>query len=112
QSVDAQHPCYVNLFPTYGTPEVWSTPDYHTYVEKYLAEVPTPMLSFDHYPVIRTGEGPASDQLRPDYYHNLEICSKAAREAKRPLGAFVLSVAHNPYPIPTLTHLRLQAYSD
>lgn len=112
QSVDKEHPCYVNLFPTYGNPQQWGTPDYQTYVDKYVAEVPTPMLSFDHYPVIRTGDDPASDQLRPDYYHNLEICSKAAREAKRPLGAFVLSVAHSPYPIPTLTHLRLQAYSD
>ncbi len=112
QSVDNEHPCYVNLLPTYGNPGMWGTPDYDSYVKKYLEQVPTPMLSFDHYPVIRTGADAASDRVRPDFYHNLEICSQAAREAKRPLGAFVLAVAHTPYPIPTIAHLRLQAYSD
>jgi hypothetical protein len=111
QSVDSVHPCYVNLLPTYGE-TVWGTPDYTTYIDQFLAQVPTQMLSFDHYPIHRTGDDPATDRVRDDYFRNLEICSAAARKAKRPLQAFVLSVAHTPYPIPTLAHLRLQAYSD
>src|SRR5690606_26264105 len=35
-----------------------------------------------------------------------------ARKSKRPLHAFLLSVAHTPYPIPTLTHRRVQGYSN
>jgi hypothetical protein len=101
---------YVNLFPTYGNPGQWETPDYPTYVDRFLKEVPTQILSYDHYPVIQEGDNPA--QLRGDYYHNLEICSAAARKAGRPMWAFALAVAHNPYPIPTVTHLRLQVFSD
>lgn len=112
QSVDAVHPTYVNLLPTYGTPDQWGTPDYPTYVERFLAEVPTPMLSFDHYPIVRNGDDPATDAVRGDFYQNLEICSAAARQSQRPLQAFALAVAHTPYPIPTLAHLRLQGYSN
>jgi hypothetical protein len=111
QAVDPVHPCYINLLPTYG-PTGWGTPDYLTYIDRYLAAVPTPMLSFDNYPIHRTGDDPATDRVRDDYYQNLELCSSAARKANRPLYAFILSVAHTPYPIPTLAHLRLQAYSD
>lgn len=112
QSVDSVHPCYVNLLPTYGNPEQWGAPTYPAYVERFLAEVPTPMLSFDHYPVVRNGDDRATDAVRGDFYQNLEICSAAARQSKRPLQAFSLSVAHTPYPIPTLPHLRLQGYSN
>jgi hypothetical protein len=112
QSVDTKNPAYVNLFPTYGNPGMWETPDYQTYLERFVAEVPVPMLSFDHYPVIREGKDASSDRLRPDYYHNLELASAAARKANRPLWAFALAVAHNPYPIATVTHMRVQAFSD
>lgn len=113
QSVDEANPCYVNLFPAYGVPQQWETPDYPTYVERFIAEVPTPMLSFDHYPVIREKpDAPASDRLRADFYHNLEVCSAAARKAERPLWAFALSVAHTPYPVPEVAHLRVQAFSN
>jgi hypothetical protein len=112
QSVDEVHPCYINLLPTYGNPAMWGTPDYATYVDKFVAEVPTQMLSFDHYPIHRTGDDPSTDTVRGDFFQNLEICSAAARKSKRPLQAFALLVAHNPYPIPTLAHLRLQAYSN
>lgn len=112
QSVDAKNPTYVNLFPTYGIPAQWETPDYPTYVDRFIKEVPTPMLSFDHYPVIREGPDASHDRLRGDYYYNLEVCSAAARKAGRPMWAFALATAHNPYPIPAVAHLRLQVFSD
>ncbi|WP_428304591.1 hypothetical protein [Lacipirellula sp.] len=112
QSVDAKHPVYINLLPTYGNPDLWGTPDFETYVQRFVAEVPTQQLSYDHYPIIRGGADASTDVLRPDFYQNLEICAAAARESNRPLWTFALLVAHTPYPIPTLAHLRLQAYSD
>ena len=112
QRVDAAHPCYVNLFPSYGVPDQWQTPNYEQYVQKFIAEVPVPMLSWDHYPVIRTGADASSDQLRGDFYANLELCSAAARKANRPVWAFALATAHNPYPIPTLAYLRVEVFSD
>jgi hypothetical protein len=112
QSVDTTNPCYVNLLPTYGEPGQWGAPDYEKYLERFIAEVPTPMLSFDHYPIHRKGKDAASDIVRGDFYYNLELASAAARKANRPLWAFVLATAHNPYPIPEVSHLRLQAFSN
>ena len=112
QSVDNVNPCYVNLFPTYGNPGQWETPDYPKYIERFVAEVPTPMLSFDHYPVHREGKDASGDRVRGDYYYNLEVCAAAARNAKRPLWAFVLATAHSPYPIAEINHMRFQAFSN
>jgi hypothetical protein len=112
QSVDNVNPCYVNLLPTYGNPGMWGTPDYPKYVERFMAEVPTPMLSYDHYPIHREGKDASGDRVRGDFYYNLEVCSAAARKTGRPLWAFVLATAHNPYPIAEVSHMRLQAFSD
>jgi hypothetical protein len=112
QSVDSKNPCYVNLFPTYGIPEQWETPTYQAYLDQFIAEVPVPILSFDHYPVYREGNTEAGDRVRPDYYENLELASATARKANRTLWAFALATAHNPYPIATVAHLRLQIFSD
>ena len=68
------------------------------------------MVSFDHYPVISDGKGPAS--LRGEWYENLEIVSAAARKAGKPMWAFALSVPHSSYPAPTPAHLRLQVFSN
>jgi hypothetical protein len=105
QSVDAQHPCYINLYPNYAGPDGLGTPTYQAYVDRFLAEVPVPLLSFDHYPVV-------GNSLRGEWYQNLEIVSAAARKADKPFWAFALSVAHGAYPVPTVAHLRVQAYSN
>lgn len=109
QSVDNAHPAYVNLLPTYATPDQMKMPTYPKYVERFIEEVPVPMLSFDHYGIVQTDNG---DSVRGDYFYNLEVCSAAARKSGRPLWAFALSTAHNPYPIPTVAHLRFQVFND
>jgi hypothetical protein len=68
------------------------------------------VLSFDHYPVIRAGQSGAA--LRPQWYENLEAVSAAARKADKPFWAFALATAHGPYPVPEISHLRVQIYSD
>ena len=105
RAVDDAHPCYINLFPNYATAEQLGTPDYRTYVRRFVNEVPVQMLSFDHYPVTIGG-------IRPEWYENLEIVSKAARDTDKPFWAFALTVAHGDYPIPPLSHLRLQVFTD
>jgi hypothetical protein len=105
QAQDPVHPCYLNLFPNYATPDQLAAPTYQAYVDRFVAEVPAPFLSFDHYPVV-------GQSLRGEWYQNLEIVSAAARKANKPFWAFVLSVAHGPYPVATLPHLRVQAFSN
>ena len=104
-AVDPAHPCYLNLFPNYATVEQLGTATYPEYVAQFIAKIPVKFISFDHYPV--TG-----DSLRAEWYENLEQVSSAAREAGKPFWAFALAVAHNPYPVATLAHLRLQVFSN
>ena len=110
QAADNEHPVYINLFPNYATPEQLGTPDYQTHLDRFAAEVPVPFISFDHYPVIKEADKP--EFLRPEYYDNLERIARKAKEVNKPFWAFTLSVAHSPYPIATLTHMRLQVFSD
>ena len=105
QAVDSDHPCYINLFPNYATDAQLGTAGYRAHVERFVKEVPVPLISFDHYPVV-------GETVRPGWYENLEIISAAAGKAGKPFWAFALSTAHAPYPLPTVAHLRLQVYSN
>jgi hypothetical protein len=105
QSVDAEHPCYINLFPNYATAAQLGASTYPQYLAKFTAEVPVNFVSFDHYPVV-------SASLRPEWYENLEQVKSAADQAGKPFWAFALAVAHGAYPIPTIEELRLQVFSD
>jgi hypothetical protein len=105
RKTDDNHYCYLNLFPNYATEEQMGTKTYQEYTDLFIREVPVQFISFDHYPVL-------GDSLRANWYENLEIISAAARKAGKPFWAFALSVAHGKYPVPTLSQLRLQVYSD
>ena len=105
QSVDNDHPCVINLFPTYATPGQLGAKDYQEHVDRFIKEVPVPLISFDHYPIV-------GERVRGDWHQNLEIIRTASAKARKPFWAFCLSVAHNPYPIPTIEHLRLQANTN
>ncbi|MBN1293375.1 MAG: beta-galactosidase, partial [Candidatus Latescibacteria bacterium] len=105
RAVDDDHFCYINLFPNYASAEQLGNPSYREHVELFVKTVPVQVLSFDHYPVMTKG-------LRPEWSENLEIISEAARKAGKPFWAFALAVAHDPYPIPSIDHLRLQVYSN
>ena len=105
RAVDDAHFCYINLFPNYATPEQLGSPTYDAHVKAFVKQVPVQTLSFDHYPV-------TVDGVRPEWYENLDIISREARNAGKPFWAFVLAVAHGSYPIPTPAHLRLQAWTN
>lgn len=118
QSVDPEHPCYINLFPNYAPQEVLIGKDgvlapgedpYAKHVEMFLAEVPVPFISFDHYPVV---EDNAVRMLRTGWYKNLEIIAAASKRSSLPFWAFALAIAHTPYPIPTVGELRIQMFSN
>lgn len=105
QAIDSARPCYINLFPNYANQGQLGTPTYKEHVDRFIREVPVPFISFDHYPVV-------GKSLRGEWYENLEIVSAAAKAAKKPFWAFALAVAHDPYPIAELEHLRLQVFSN
>jgi len=108
RAVDDKHVCYLNLLPTFAEEHQLGVPTYREYVNTFIDEVPVQLLSFDNYPVI----GKTNRDIRERWYENLEIFSEEARMANKPFWAFVLTVAHSPYPVPTLAALRLQVYSN
>lgn len=108
KAIDDLHPCYLNLLPTFAEPGQLGVPGYRDYVRTFIEQVPIQMLSFDNYPVI----GNTSQSVRELWYENLEIFSEEAKKANKPFWAFALTVAHSPYPVPTLAALRLQVYSN
>lgn len=105
QAIDPVHACYINLFPNYANGAQLGTATYQEHLDRFIKEVPVPFISFDHYPVV-------GSSLRGEWYENLEQVSAAARAAKKQFWAFALAVAHDPYPIAEIEHLRLQVFSN
>lgn len=110
RKVDDSKLLYLNLFPTYATAEMTGASDYAEYVRRYVDELGTGFLSYDHYSI--TADIKGNTALNPDYYKNLEIISAAARKADIPFWAFALSTAHYSFPAATREHLRLQMFSN
>ena len=103
--IDSNHFCYINLLPNYANAAMLGVKTYREYVDSFITKVPVQFLSFDNYPVI-------GYSLRWNWYENLEVFSKAARNGGKPFWAFALTLAHGPYPVPTIAQLRLQVYSN
>lgn len=111
QRYDSSHPCYVNLYPNWA----WDITKYKTRVDEFAQKVNVPFLSFDNYPIVSINNG--ANEMRPDWYRNLEEFSASAREHGKPFWAFALSLSHRLdsthfYNPPTLAMLRLQVFTD
>lgn len=110
RAVDDTKLLYLNLFPTYAGPALLDTDDYNEYISRFISEVGTGMVSYDHYSITTDTLGHTA--LNPDYYKNLEIVSAEARRAGVPFWAFALSTAHYSFPAATREHIRLQMFSN
>ncbi len=103
-AVDSEHAIYFNLFPNYVDGETLGS-TYEEYVKQSVQKVKSSQVSFDFYPIRETG-------IVGSWWENLEIVKKYSQEADLPFWAFALSTSHEPYPIPELSHLRLQMYMN
>lgn len=106
EAVDPDHWSYVNLFPTYASSAQLGCETYPGHVRRFFLEFRPEVLSFDHYPIL---EG---DQLRRDFFQNLEWIRQISLEFETPFWAFALTCPHRPYPMPTLGHIRFQTWSN
>jgi len=113
QSIDTDVPCYINLYPNWA----WEEEKYVEHINMFADSCPTPMVSFDQYPLTEVDGGIV---VRDTWYRNLEEIRTLCLERNRPMWAFSLLQSHylgepSPiafYPVPTLGHLRLQVFSD
>lgn len=108
-AADTAHFLYLNLLPSFVSPAVLGSKDYEDYVQRFVDEVQLPLISYDIYPIVTEGDRIV---VRPQFYENLEIVRRVSMRSGVPFWAFVLSTQHDPYPLPTRTHLRYQAFSD
>ena len=126
QQVDSNHPCVVNLFGRVYKMKRWYGVDsYEEYLSRFLEHVPTPILSFDQYPVLIEGKFP-SVPFRPvhgeclvmtNWYHSLETVLAASQSSRKPFWAHacLCAMRHQPdgdNPVPEEGHIRLQQYAN
>jgi len=102
RAIDPKHFCYVNLLPIRATDPFMPYIDYIRYCS---TEVPTSFISYDHYGIV-------NNEIRDNYYENLEVFSEEARKMNKPFWAFALSTAHGSYPVPNVAQLKFQMYSN
>ena len=126
QAVDSGHPSIVNWFGRVDRMQYWyKAPTFEEYIGRFIDQVPTPILSFDQYPVLNPGLFPTATfrpatgdcHLQTNWYHSLETVLDTSKRTGKPYWAFAISCAlrHKPgndYPIATEGHLRLQQYSN
>lgn len=98
---DPKHIPYINLFPTYATPEQLGNPTYEHHVDEYLRVVRPRLLSYDHYALLKNSE-------RRDYFDNLEIVRRQGIKHRAPFNYILLSIPHGPYRDPSDSDLRWQ----
>jgi hypothetical protein len=77
---DPKHPGFINLFPIHADPaSQLGTPSYDEYVAQYLKAVDPFVISYDHYSLFKTHDG-------PHFFTNLAVIRNAAVTSRRPSG--------------------------
>jgi hypothetical protein len=97
---------YINLFPNYAHSSQLGTPDYESYVEKFIEVCKPPILSYDHYALYEGGG------FGKQYFANLETMRRLAQKHKLPFWNIVLTVGCLNYREVSLDDLRFQVYTS
>jgi hypothetical protein len=106
QRQDPKHLPYINLLPTYASPEQLGTPTYAEHLDTFLRLVKPAVLSYDHYALLKDG----SD--RADYFENLALIREYGQRYGVPPWNIILSLPHLSYRDPTAAEMRWQVYTS
>lgn len=96
---------YINLFPNYASPGQLGAKNYDEYLDRFVATVHPPFISYDHYALMDDGT------VRDGYFQNLESVRRASLANNLPFWNIVLSNSHFHYAEPSDAGLRFQAYT-
>lgn len=77
---------YVNVWPSHSAPAALGVQSYGGYLSRYMKQVDPPVLSFDHYPLLR-GRG-----VTRDYFSNWATIRNYAKRYGVPAWGFIQSV--------------------
>jgi len=106
QRQDPRHLPYINLLPTYASPEQLGTPTYAEHLDRFLRLVRPAVLSYDHYALLKDG----SDRL--DYFENLGLIREYGLRYGVPTWNIILSLPHLGYRDPSEAEMRWQVYTS
>jgi hypothetical protein len=106
QRQDPHHLPYINLFPTYASPEQLGTPTYAEHLDRYLRIVRPAVLSYDHYALMKDGRD------RVDYFENLGLIHEYGLRYGVPQWNIILSLPHLGYRDPSAAEMRWQVYTS
>jgi hypothetical protein len=95
---------YVNLLPTYATNTQLGTPDYETYLRRFVETVHPAFISWDNYSLLET-------EMNDRFYTNLELVRNQSLESNIPFWNIILANSHFNYMEPADATFRLQVYS-
>ncbi len=98
---------YINLFPTYATPEQLGCANYDEHVRRFMDEVAPDVLSMDHYPLMR----PDADG-RDGYCENLEYMRTYSLQHNVPFWNFFNTMPYGNQYDPTEAQLRWQIFAS
>lgn len=102
---DGTHLFYTNLYPIYAPTEYLEGLSYSEYVKNAVSQLDLPIVSFDHYPMV-------NNQLRDDFYQNLEIIRNESAKVNKPFWGFACSTIHFNYKKTNLAELKLQQFGN
>ncbi len=105
RKADADARPYINLFPNYANAEQLGTPTYEAYLEKFIATVQPPFVSYDHYALMDDGS------LRDGYFQNLLAVAESGDRAQPAVLEHRAFQLHFRYAEPTEAGLRFQAFT-
>ena len=99
--LDPAHPVYINLHPSGVSQAGMGAQTYEDYVEYFATVCNLEFISFDQYPVFRTG-------VQDGWYNSLDVVSSTAKRHGVPFWAFLLCSRLYNREDPTLENIRLQ----
>jgi hypothetical protein len=106
QRQDPKHLPYINLLPTYASPEQLGAPTYAEHLDRFLRLVKPAVLSYDHYALMKDG----SDRV--DYFENLALIREYGLRYGVPTWNIILSLPHLGYRDPSAAEMRWQVYTS
>ena len=95
---------YINLYPTYAAS--LGTTSYESYIEEYLDKVPTKMLSYDYYGLMKN-----EAQIPSDYYMNLDLVRSKTLDKRMPFMVITQAGEVNSRKYPTEKEQRWTVWS-
>ncbi len=102
QAKDPSHLTYINLYPNYGGPDQLEFPDYDGYVKGFIDAVHPLMLSYDHYPFLKTRD-------RDNWFANLEVVRRDSLKQGIPMWVIIQALQDaTRYRPPTLNQMYWQ----